>query len=198
LAQAVLDKFQKPEQTGEKKMRKLTLDETWDYTKRMWKWIAFQREVLEDGRDVYTLKVAWLKENEPEFVEMEDKCFFCHVTIGCGGCPGRVVDSSFNCNTYKSPHHFYDHPGAFYREILRLDAVRTAVPAEPVVPVEPEHEWVHGDVFETKTGGTVMVHLIINGTQPVVYVLDYPGPGEGSVDYCLKDATFLFNIKDKL
>lgn len=172
-------------------MRKLSTNETWDYTKRMWKWIAFRKDTMLDTRSVLELKRVWLRENAPEFVGIEKDCFFCEEAGGCSQChkcPGRAVDSGFNCQGHDNPHQYQNHPGAFCREILRLDEIRTAK------PVVVEHVWKHGDVFETKTGGTVMVHLILHNG-PVVYVLDYSGPGEGTVSYCLKDATFLFNIK---
>lgn len=62
---------------------------------------------------------------------------------------------------------------------------------------KPKHEWEHGDVFK-RASGTVMVYLVIHGMGPVVYLLDYSGPGKGTVNACLADAKFLFNIKEKL
>lgn len=122
-------------------MRKLSLDNTWDYTKQMWKWIAFQKEVMEIEGTVSELKEAWLEENAPEFLGMTSNCFFCysHDSSCEETCPGSLVAGSWSC--CDSTHNYYAKPGAFYREILRLDAIRTA---EPVV-VEPTFEV--GDVF---------------------------------------------------
>ncbi len=74
---------------------------------------------------------------------------------------------------------------------------------------EPKHVWEHGDVFRwVKPGGdgSVMIYLII-GVEPVVYTLvsepkcraDYhPAVACPEPVMLLKNATFLFNIKDKL
>ncbi len=59
------------------------------------------------------------------------------------------------------------------------------------------HVWVHGDVFR-REAGVVMVYLVTHEMGPVVYLLGYSGPARGTIDVCLADATFLFNIKDKL
>ena len=117
-------------------MRELTTDQIWDYTKRMWKWVAFQKVVLKDPRSVTELKHVWLKENEPEFRGIDLGCFFCEVAGGCDRCdrcPGRAVDPGFTCRDFGSPHHYNRRPGAFYREILRLDEIRTAKPVEKAI-----------------------------------------------------------------
>ena len=124
-------------------MRKLSLDDTWDYTKRMWKRIAFQKEVLKDKRSVTELKRLWIEENATGISVVPSACFFCTYS-GDGGCsnscPASLVEPNFNC--CDANHHYDHHPGAFYREILRLDAIRTAVPPEPVVVAQ---ELRHGD-----------------------------------------------------
>jgi len=184
--------IEKPKQ--EKKMRKLTLDEIWDCTKRMWKWVAFQKEVLKDERSVDELKKAWLRENAPDCVTMQSDCFFCQEkyvrTEGSGlcstQCPGSLVDGPFNCCA--SAHNYEEEPGAFYREILRLDAIRTAKP--------PKHVWKHGDVFSNHVIGTqICIHL--NG---VFRCIDLNGES-GTFDVQTRPAAkpkFLFNIKDAL
>lgn len=180
-------------------MRKLSLDDTWDYTKLMWKWIAFRKEVLKDERSVYELKKAWLKENTPEYSHIQDKCFFCEAsTLGCTGCPGRAVDPKFNCNTLNSSYHFYDRPGAFYREILRLDAIRTAKPVEPVVPTVPEHKWVHGDVFSNHV---FPAQMCAEREHKLICVNLLNSNSGGDLEFQTRPAAepkFLFNIKDKL
>ena len=177
-------------------MRNLSLDETWDYTKRIWKWVAFQKEVLKDERDVEALKQIWLEENAPEFVGITVSCFFCESQIDSGSCsdncPGKLVDTEFTC--YNPAYNYRDHPGAFYREILRLDAIRTAVP----VMVKPE--WVHGDVFKNGSGHMMYLNPM-NGRGSMEW-LDTRMVASCSIEMYRKDCTFLFNIntviKDKL
>lgn len=173
-------------------MRALTINETWDYTKRMWMWIAFQKEVLQDERSVADLKRIWLRENEPEFVDVAGGgCFFCEAAGACDDCPGRLVDDDFFCG---HPSYGWDeHPGAFYREILRLDEIRTAEPSE--------HVWKHGDVF-TNCIGHMWIYLEPAGT-PRVLSLDAPGGdrdcgSDPDIQTTLCNPVFLFNIKDKL
>lgn len=175
-------------------MRKLSIDETWDYTKRMWYWIAIRKEVCGDGRDVQTLKAAWLEENASEFVHMEAQCFFCeaHQNSCNKTCPASLVKGQGPFDCCNTAHHYEDEPGAFYREILRLDAIRTA---EPVVV---EHEWKEGDVFRCYTG-EILVYVKDNNRDPHVF-----GVTKSFTDECLVDvnidesAAFLFNIEDKL
>jgi hypothetical protein len=169
-------------------MRKLTIDETWDYTKRMWKWVAFRIDTMLDERSVVQLKEVWLKENAPEFTGMTSDCFFCQNREGCCGttCPGALVESGFSC--CDPDHNYEDKPGAFYRKILRLDAIRTAAP--------PEHEWMRGDVLKCYDG-TVVVCIQEKGEQIRVFGVNEREPNEYSADINLDhEATFLFNIRD--
>lgn len=178
-------------------MRKLSIDETWDYTKRMWKWVAFQVEVLKDERGVHKLKRIWIEENASEFVDMLASCFFCENQKNCGGCnencPGKLVELDFNC--CNTAHNYSSRPGAFYREILRLDAIRTAVTPEPVVV---EHKWVHGDVFSNHVFSAQMYVELFDG--PMIINLEQIGHG-GTPGYQLRpnaEPEFLFNIADAL
>lgn len=179
----------------DKEMRKLDTDQVWDYTKRMWKWVAFQTEVLRDERAISELKRAWLVENEPEFLGMTANCFFCYKHDGLceETCPGSLVAGSWSC--CDSAHNYCAKPGAFYREILRLDAIRTAE------PVKPEHEWVHGDVFkfETKNDYGTMIYLDhVGQIIPKLEYVDKTSVVCSKLSYYLDAATFLWNIKDKL
>ena len=70
---------------------------------------------------------------------------------------------------------------------------------------QPPHVWKHGDVFKRESG-TVLIYLIVN-KGPVIYSVYspyhvYPGyhpmVAAPNPEVCLSDATFLFNIKDKL
>ncbi len=169
-------------------MRKLTIDEIWDYTKRMWKWVAFQK-FCGDERSVHKLKEMWLEKNEPEFTGMISNCFFCQNREGCCDttCPGTLVEEGFSC--CDSAHNYEDKPGAFYREILRLDAIRTA---EPVVV---DHVWVHGDVYDA--GHSIGMYIASGCHGDIVVNLEFPNRC-GTPAIQLKDSTFLFNIKSKL
>ncbi len=66
---------------------------------------------------------------------------------------------------------------------------------------QPEHVWVHGDVFRSAAGGWVGVffHLTFPNSLPMVFSLDGHKAihGDDVVD-CIISAKFLFNIKDKL
>ncbi len=69
---------------------------------------------------------------------------------------------------------------------------------------QPEHVWEHGDVFESGdpiTSGIMMYvyPIISHKTEPILVYINqgYYPPTKGINTY-LKDATFLFNIKDKL
>ena len=180
-------------------MRKLSLDDTWDYTKRIWEWIAFQKEVLEDGRSIRELKKAWLKENAPEFVgELKGDCFFCKArgknlgdsVLRCPECPGTLVDIKFQCCNFA--YSWHKEPGAFYREILRLDAIRTAV------PVVVEHVWVHGDVFRNHAGSVLMYLERADGIMSV-NLLHTGCAGTPEIQMrSVAKPKFLFNIEDAL
>ena len=70
---------------------------------------------------------------------------------------------------------------------------------------KPMHVWEHGDVF-TRKGGVVLVYLVVDAGS-IVYSVYSPShlhknyhPVNAAPDpkVCLADATFLFNIKDKL
>lgn len=68
----------------------------------------------------------------------------------------------------------------------------------------PPHVWKHGDVFR-RSSGTVMVYIVVDDG-PIVYCVypsdnfypDYHPGSRGDLNACLLDATFLFNIKEKL
>ena len=177
-------------------MRKLSLDEVWDYTKRMWAWIAFQKEVKENEQSVEKLKGMWLIQNAPEFIHMASRCFFCEACKGSScdtGCPGSLVGGRFCC--CDPAHNYQDKPGAFYREILRLDKIRTAK------LVVPAHVWKHGDVFRNNVD-VIMVYIqTILGDAEHVFCVSGNCAGHSNADYVhaqLENATFLFNIKNAL
>ena len=65
-------------------------------------------------------------------------------------------------------------------------------------PPKPEHVWVHGDVFENCIG--TWIYLRPGGSTKVIHLTKPENDGEGgsTPDIQLKDATFLFNIREKL
>ena len=176
--------------TRTRRRRKLSIDETWNYIKQMWADIAFKKEVLKDERSITQLKRAWLKENEPGFVGMTSNCFFCEAQDGnCAKCPGKAVDRKFSC--MNAGYEFQNKPGAFYREILRLDEIRTAKP--------PEHVWKHGDVFEDRDAWFVCLAFAVGEKLRIFCLDELPIHNSVHPDYlesCPDKTTFFFNIKD--
>ena len=61
---------------------------------------------------------------------------------------------------------------------------------------QPPHVWEHGDVFEN-WGGVIMIYLMPN-TGPEVRSIVCQCTGTCNVISQLEDATFLFNIREKL
>lgn len=71
--------------------------------------------------------------------------------------------------------------------------------------VDSPHVWKHGDVFRRKSG-VILIYLVVNDG-PIVYCIRseyyfdfdcHPASAAPDLKKCLTDATFLFNIKDKL
>lgn len=65
---------------------------------------------------------------------------------------------------------------------------------------KPEHKWKHGDVFKSGLNHhLLMVYLEILNKQPIAFCLESPISGPTTGIYGdLADATFLFNIKEKI
>ena len=64
---------------------------------------------------------------------------------------------------------------------------------------KPKHEWKHGDVFKTSSGVIMMYHEFTAGRKSeVVCVVGLCGGPSLNMEYSLQDATFLFNIKEKI
>ena len=62
-------------------MKKLSLNNTWKYCMRMWRWIA-DRIKAGDKRSVEDLKKAWLQNHDIRYIEND--CFFCdYDNSGC-------------------------------------------------------------------------------------------------------------------
>lgn len=103
------------------KMKKRTLNQTWILCLRMWRWIAKPEN---KGKNIHTLKARWLHDNGFVNVIRAD-CFFCDynkVDSECGSCPGGLVDPDFNC--CNDDYKYTGEPGAFYKELLRLNRIR--------------------------------------------------------------------------
>ena len=76
--------------------------------------------------------------------------------------------------------------------------ISAEIEAELRKAFEPPHVWKHGDVFENR-GGVIMIYVdpIFGGGSQIFYL------GEDTNATCpveayLEDATFLYNIKEKL
>lgn len=107
--------------------KKLTLNQTWILCLRMWRWITKEWT----GRiSVVSLKQQWLKANGFTKENILTNCFFCDFQNNddgdgsCLKCPGRLVDSGFQCEN--NAYHYYEKPIAFYKELLRLNRIRKA------------------------------------------------------------------------
>lgn len=66
---------------------------------------------------------------------------------------------------------------------------------------KPKHEWKHGDVFKftacTDYGTMMYVHPRYDKVASVVYV-DRDNKPHSDIEHYLKNAKFLFNIKEKI
>lgn len=102
-------------------MKKLTLDETWRLCLSMWRWIAKQWKL--GRRDVFDLKLEWLEKHGYKDQEIHENCFFCHAApANCPACPGRVIDSAFNCHNLT----WNTDPVAFLKVLEVLNRKRLA------------------------------------------------------------------------
>lgn len=105
-------------------MKKRTLNQTWTLCLRMWRWVA-KAKTENSKKQVSILKLRWLYDNG--FRNLKNGCFFCDFireTRSCGGCPGKLVDASFNCCT--DAYYYRLKPVLFYKELLRLNRIRKA------------------------------------------------------------------------
>jgi len=101
-------------------MKKLTLDETWEQSLAMWKWIS--RQWTRGRRDVLALKEEWLKKQGYGESEVLRDCFFCQACREiCSNCPAVLIDSSFDC--IGTDYSYHDAP-AFYAKLKELNKIR--------------------------------------------------------------------------
>ena len=94
----------------------MNLRDTWRNCDNMWEWIA---ENWTEGDDVDDMKEEWFLANN--FAPNHSNCFFCFFseTVGCTGCPGQLVDSTFHCINGDG-YHYIINPVAFYKKIHAL------------------------------------------------------------------------------
>ncbi len=108
-------------------MKKLTLNETWKLCLKMWKWIAAESKKL-PGSSTPALKIQWVCMNGFSVDEICGNCFFCEyddeLNRTCEFCPGKKVDRSFDC--CNSNYNYSSKPAAFYKELCRLNKIRSA------------------------------------------------------------------------
>ena len=106
-------------------MKKRTLNQTWTLCLRMWRWIA--KEWPTTLKSISTLKSRWLSKNGFGGENIDHNCFFCDYNgnrIECRSCPGKLVNRRFGCAN--DAYYYLKKPGAFYKELLRLNRIRKA------------------------------------------------------------------------
>lgn len=105
-------------------MKKLSLDKTWFYCLKMWRWIARQIKA-HPYSSVEVLKTKWLEKNG--FKSVISGCFFCAYgtrwSAACLNCPAKKVDRDFHCFGHRE-YHYCKKPIAFLKEITRLNRIR--------------------------------------------------------------------------
>lgn len=107
-------------------MKRLSLNDTWKYCLRMWKWIA-ERRKEGDKRSVNVLKEVWLEGKN--FGYIINDCFFCNYDTyskrykdACTGCPSRRIDKFFHCTNYS--YSYIKRPMQFYKQLVKLNRLR--------------------------------------------------------------------------
>ena len=101
---------------------KLSLNKTWQFCLRMWKWIADEKK---NGRikSVYNLKNEWLRKNGFKDVRIIQRCFFCdYANDECFRCPPRLINSSFDC--MNNPYNWQYEPTKFYEKLVEINKKR--------------------------------------------------------------------------
>lgn len=63
---------------------------------------------------------------------------------------------------------------------------------------KPKHKWEHGDVFENYNGTPMIFIQNWDGSKKMVFCTGSCNFDHPDVGHYFRDATFLFNIKDKL
>lgn len=101
---------------------KLTLNQTWKYCLRMWKWIT---EQIKKGNkaSIWTLKEEWLKNNGFKNKRIRDKCFFCNYCHQyCEKCPACLIEGDFYCMDLD--YDYIIEPIKFYNKLIQLNEKR--------------------------------------------------------------------------
>lgn len=98
---------------------KMSLDDIWIECLRMWKWIDEKIGKKEDY-DSDDLRENWGKING--YIA---GCFFCEWACrngsSCNSCPGKLVDSEFNC--FYRTYSYCNYPHKFYQKLVRLHKI---------------------------------------------------------------------------
>jgi hypothetical protein len=113
------------------------LDDVWSETISMFGDIVvslgdgFIRHWWEEvcGDIVPAMKEVWLSARGYDPSRISNQCFFCHYdsmyghcTSSCDGCPGKLVDPTFNCMATDCCYE--EHPEAFYQKLVALNRKR--------------------------------------------------------------------------
>jgi len=113
-------------------VKKLTLNQSWTWCLRMWRWIAKEKR-QGSRKQVTTLKREFRIAHGIK--PIVNDCFFCEHDDGhysnkygfCECCPGRSVDPAFHCE-YHASYRWDKEPEAFYKKLLELNRIRKAQP----------------------------------------------------------------------
>ncbi len=110
-------------------MKRLTLDETWVFCLKMWKWIAKEARAGKDDR-IESLKREWLNKNGFSDIHVWGTCFFCEYSVRrtnpntCRLCPAKRVNKVFSC--YDEKYCWQTSPLKFYKKLCELNKLRLA------------------------------------------------------------------------
>ena len=113
-----------------RKMKKLSLDMTWELCLKMWKWIA-EKRAAGKCRNIPTnlCKEIWLYRHNFRNGDTVCDCFFCtyadygvHCDDYCEYCPEKKKNKEFDCMDEK--YDCEDEPIKFYEELVRLNKIR--------------------------------------------------------------------------
>jgi hypothetical protein len=111
------------------KMKRLTINQTWEQCLAMWKWISRQCKGKDKGwceNNVERLKVHWLKVHGIKDGELNYNCFLCEYDVRrkglCLSCPAQKIDKSFKCMEYD--YSYETRPRLFYAKLKELNKIR--------------------------------------------------------------------------
>ena len=106
--------------------KEYSLNDIWRLCRKMW------ADIKDEPNIIIEAKKEWLEKHGFVANDVASGCFFCtwavtHCNTGssgsfCDHCPGRMVDSQFNCT--HEIYHYYYKPRKFEVKIKALDLKR--------------------------------------------------------------------------